>query len=168
EAKNKEVEEARKALEEKANQLTITSKYKSEFLANMSHEVRTPLNSLQILANELIANHDGNLTEKQIQFAKTINGCGDDLIQLINDILDLSKIESGYISIDYTPIGFSHITKFVESTFNHISESKNLKFSIEADENLPGFIETDSQRLNQILKNLLSNSFKFTEKGEVK
>ena len=168
EMKNKEVEEARKALEEKANQLTLTSKYKSEFLANMSHELRTPLNSLQILANELIANHDGNLTAKQIEFAKTINGCGDDLIQLINDILDLSKIESGYISVDYTQIPFSKISKFVETTFNHISEAKHLKFKVEVEKDLPEYIYTDSQRLNQILKNLLSNSFKFTEKGEVK
>ncbi len=167
ELKNQEVEEARKALEDKADQLTLTSKYKSEFLANMSHELRTPLNSLQILANELIANHDGNLTEKQIQFAKTINSCGDDLIQLINDILDLSKIESGYISVDYTPISYDEISKFVASTFNPISEAKHLKFNIELEENLPDFIETDSQRLNQILKNLLSNSFKFTEKGQV-
>ncbi|HEX8561718.1 MAG TPA: HAMP domain-containing protein [Flavobacterium sp.] len=167
ELKNQEVEEARKALEEKADQLTLTSKYKSEFLANMSHELRTPLNSLQILANELISNRDGNLTEKQIQFAKTINACGDDLIQLINDILDLSKIESGYISVDYNPISFSEISRFVESTFNPISEAKHLRFNIDMDEQLPELIETDSQRLNQILKNLLSNSFKFTEKGEV-
>jgi CheY-like chemotaxis protein/signal transduction histidine kinase len=168
ENKNQEVEEARMALEEKANQLTLTSKYKSEFLANMSHELRTPLNSLHILANELIANYDGNLTEKQIQFAKTINGCGDDLIRLINDILDLSKIESGYISVDCSSIPFLDIRKFVESTFNHISESKHLNFTVEMEDNLPKFIETDSLRLNQILKNLLSNSFKFTEKGEVK
>ncbi|HEX8270565.1 MAG TPA: HAMP domain-containing protein [Flavobacterium sp.] len=167
ELKNQEVEVARKALEEKADQLTLTSKYKSEFLANMSHELRTPLNSLQILANELISNRDGNLTDKQIQFAKTINSCGDDLIQLINDILDLSKIESGYISVDYNPISFSEISRFVESTFNPISEAKHLKFNIDMDEQLPELIETDSQRLNQILKNLLSNSFKFTEKGEV-
>jgi HAMP domain-containing protein/signal transduction histidine kinase/CheY-like chemotaxis protein len=167
ELKNQEVEVARKALEEKADQLTLTSKYKSEFLANMSHELRTPLNSLQILANELIANRDGNLSEKQIQFAKTINSCGDDLIQLINDILDLSKIESGYISVDYNPISFAEISTFVESTFNPISEAKHLKFNISMDKNLPEMIETDSQRLNQILKNLLSNSFKFTEKGEV-
>ena len=167
ETKNQEVEEARKLLEEKADQLTLTSKYKSEFLANMSHELRTPLNSLQILANELIANQDGNLTEKQIKFAKTINSCGDDLINLINDILDLSKIESGYISVDYTFINFIAISKYVESTFRHISEAKHLKFNIETDENLPEFIETDSQRLNQIIKNLLSNSFKFTEKGSV-
>ena len=167
ELKNQEVEVARKALEEKADQLTLTSKYKSEFLANMSHELRTPLNSLQILANELIANRDGNLSDKQIQFAKTINSCGDDLIQLINDILDLSKIESGYISVDYNPISFSEISRFVESTFNPISEAKHLRFTITMDETLPELIETDSQRLNQILKNLLSNSFKFTEKGEV-
>ena len=168
ELKNQEVEVARKALEEKADQLTLTSKYKSEFLANMSHELRTPLNSLQILANELIANRDGNLSEKQIQFAKTINSCGDDLIQLINDILDLSKIESGYISVDYNPISFDEISRFVASTFNPISEAKHLRFNITMDEDLPEMIETDSQRLNQILKNLLSNSFKFTEKGEVK
>jgi len=168
ELKNQEVEVARKALEEKADQLTLTSKYKSEFLANMSHELRTPLNSLQILANELIANRDGNLSEKQIQFAKTINSCGDDLIQLINDILDLSKIESGYISVDYNPISFEEISRFVASTFNPISAAKHLRFNIIMDENLPELIETDSQRLNQILKNLLSNSFKFTEKGEVK
>ncbi|WP_180903972.1 response regulator, partial [Flavobacterium chungangense] len=168
ELKNQEVEVARKALEEKADQLTLTSKYKSEFLANMSHELRTPLNSLQILANELIANRDGNLSEKQIQFAKTINACGDDLIQLINDILDLSKIESGYISVDYNPISFEDISRFVASTFNPISEAKHLRFNIIMDEELPELMETDSQRLNQILKNLLSNSFKFTEKGEVK
>ncbi|MCD0465144.1 HAMP domain-containing protein [Flavobacterium sp. ENC] len=168
ELKNQEVEVARKALEEKADQLTLTSKYKSEFLANMSHELRTPLNSLQILANELIANRDGNLSEKQIQFAKTINSCGDDLIQLINDILDLSKIESGYISVDYNPISFEEISRFVASTFNPISEAKHLRFNIIMDDNLPELMETDSQRLNQILKNLLSNSFKFTEKGEVK
>jgi HAMP domain-containing protein/signal transduction histidine kinase/CheY-like chemotaxis protein len=167
ELKNQEVEVARKALEEKADQLTLTSKYKSEFLANMSHELRTPLNSLQILANELIANRDGNLSEKQIEFAKTINSCGDDLIQLINDILDLSKIESGYISVDYNPISFAEISRFVESTFNPISEAKHLKFNISMDDSLPEMMETDSQRLNQILKNLLSNSFKFTEKGEV-
>jgi len=167
ELKNQEVEVARKALEEKADQLTLTSKYKSEFLANMSHELRTPLNSLQILANELISNRDGNLSDKQIQFAKTINACGDDLIQLINDILDLSKIESGYISVDYNPISFAEISRFVESTFNPISEAKHLRFNISIDTDLPELIETDSQRLNQILKNLLSNSFKFTEKGQV-
>ncbi len=168
ENKNKEVEEARKSLEEKAEQLTLTSKYKSEFLANMSHELRTPLNSLLILAQQLFENHEGNLTEKQVRFAKTIHSCGDDLIQLINDILDLSKIESGYISADFVNVRFNEITSFVESTFKHVSESKNLKFVIEKETHLPDIIETDVQRLNQILKNLLSNAFKFTEKGEVK
>ncbi len=168
EQKNKEIEDASKSLEEKAEQLTLTSKYKSEFLANMSHELRTPLNSLLILAQQLIENHEGNLTEKQIGFVKTIHSCGDDLIQLINDILDLSKIESGFISTDFTPVRFGEITSFVESTFKHISEAKNLRFVIEVEKNLPEKIETDIQRLNQILKNLLSNAFKFTEKGEVK
>jgi signal transduction histidine kinase/HAMP domain-containing protein/CheY-like chemotaxis protein len=168
EGKNKEVEEARRSLEEKAEQLQITSKYKSEFLANMSHELRTPLNSLLILAQQLYENHEGNLNEKQVRYAKTIHSCGDDLIQLINDILDISKIESGYISTDFVNLKFSAITAFVETTFKHVSENKNLRFNIEMDENLPASLETDAQRLNQILKNLLSNSFKFTEKGEVK
>jgi HAMP domain-containing protein/signal transduction histidine kinase/CheY-like chemotaxis protein len=167
EKKNKEVEEARRALEEKANQLALTSKYKSEFLANMSHELRTPLNSLQILAHELIENHNRNLTEKQIQYAKTIHACGEDLLRLINDILDLSKIESGYISVDYSIVTFDEITKYVETTFKHISEAKHLKFNIETARDLPSQLETDPQRLNQILKNLLSNAFRFTEKGSV-
>ncbi|HUM65403.1 MAG TPA: ATP-binding protein, partial [Chitinophagaceae bacterium] len=167
EAKNKEVEEARLSLEEKAEQLQLTSKYKSEFLANMSHELRTPLNSLLILAQQLYENHDGNLNDKQVSYAKTIHSCGDDLIQLINDILDLSKIESGYISTDFINLPFSEITTFVETTFKHISENRNLRFKIELDDQLPASLETDAQRLNQILKNLLSNAFKFTEKGEV-
>ncbi|WP_207428393.1 HAMP domain-containing protein [Pedobacter sp. SYSU D00535] len=165
---NKEVEEARRSLEEKAEQLTLTSKYKSEFLANMSHELRTPLNSLLILAQQLFENHDGNLTEKQIRFAKTIHSCGYDLIQLINDILDLSKIESGVISADIMPVSFREIASFVETTFKPISETKNLNFEIDIQEDLPEIMETDIQRLNQILKNLLSNAFKFTEKGSVK
>jgi signal transduction histidine kinase/HAMP domain-containing protein/CheY-like chemotaxis protein len=168
EDKNNQVEEARRSLEEKAAQLQLTSKYKSEFLANMSHELRTPLNSLLILAQQLFENHEGNLTEKQVRYAKTIHSCGDDLIQLINDILDLSKIESGYISTDFIKVNFREITSFVETTFKHISENKNLRFTIELDEHLPDHLETDIQRLNQILKNLLSNAFKFTDKGEVK
>lgn len=167
EEKNKEVEEARKSLEEKARQLTLTSKYKSEFLANMSHELRTPLNSLLILAQQLFENPDRNLTEKQVMFAKTIYSCGDDLIQLINDILDLSKIESGFISAEFSEVKFSQIKTFVDATFRPISEAKELKFSVETSASLPDSIETDPQRLNQILKNLLSNAFKFTERGEV-
>jgi HAMP domain-containing protein/signal transduction histidine kinase/CheY-like chemotaxis protein len=168
EAKNKEVEEARKSLEEKAEQLTLTSKYKSEFLANMSHELRTPLNSLLILAQQLYENAEGNLNDKQIRYAKTIHSCGDDLIQLINDILDLSKIESGFITANISTVPIAEIANFVETTFKPISEARNLRFQIEMDSNLPSGMETDLQRLNQILKNLLSNAFKFTEKGEVK
>jgi HAMP domain-containing protein/signal transduction histidine kinase/CheY-like chemotaxis protein len=168
EAKNKEVEEARKSLEEKAEQLTLTSKYKSEFLANMSHELRTPLNSLLILAQQLYENAEGNLNDKQIRYAKTIHSCGDDLIQLINDILDLSKIESGFITANISPIRFSEIASFVETTFKPISEARHLRFTIETDVRLPESMDTDLQRLNQILKNLLSNSFKFTEKGDVR
>jgi Signal transduction histidine kinase len=129
--------------------------------------LRTPLNSLLILAQQLYENADGNLSEKQVSYAKTIHSCGDDLIQLINDILDLSKIESGYISTDFINLRFQEVTAFVQTTFRHISENKNLRFSIDVDEKLPESLETDAQRLNQILKNLLSNSFKFTEKGEV-
>jgi signal transduction histidine kinase/DNA-binding response OmpR family regulator/HAMP domain-containing protein len=168
EAKNKEVEEARRSLEEKAEQLTLTSKYKSEFLANMSHELRTPLNSLLILAQQLYENAEGNLNEKQIRYAKTIHSCGDDLIQLINDILDLSKIESGFITANISPVRFNDIASFVETTFKPISEARHLRFTIETDPRLPITMETDLQRLNQILKNLLSNSFKFTEKGGVR
>jgi HAMP domain-containing protein/signal transduction histidine kinase/CheY-like chemotaxis protein len=165
---NDELHDKGRSLEEKAEQLTLTSKYKSEFLANMSHELRTPLNSLLILAQQLFENPEGNLTEKQRMYAKTIHSCGDDLIQLINDILDLSKIESGVISADVMPVNFKEIASFAESTFRPISETKNLKFEIMMEEGLPEVLETDMQRLNQILKNLLSNAFKFTEKGGVK
>jgi len=168
EAKNKEVEEARRSLEEKAEQLTLTSKYKSEFLANMSHELRTPLNSLLILAQQLYENAEGNLTEKQTRYAKTIHSCGDDLIQLINDILDLSKIESGFISANIADVRFREITSFVETTFKPIAEARHLQFKINTQEDLPDLFSTDIQRLNQILKNLLSNAFKFTEKGDVR
>ena len=168
EAKNKEVEEARSSLEEKAEQLMLTSKYKSEFLANMSHELRTPLNSLSILAQQLYENVDGNLSEKQVRYARTIHSCGDDLIQLINDILDLSKIESGFISANISSVRIADIASFAETTFKPIAEAKNLIFNIETDSQLPASIDTDSQRLNQILKNLLSNAFKFTERGEIK
>ncbi|MGE5805267.1 MAG: HAMP domain-containing protein [Ignavibacteria bacterium] len=164
---NKEVEEARRSLEEKAEQLATASKYKSEFLANMSHELRTPLNSLLILAQQLYENKEGNLLEKQVKFAKTIYSCGDDLIQLINDILDLSKIESGVISPNINSVSFAELCSYVETTFKPLSETKKLKFTIEVDKKLPDLMETDSRRLKQILKNLLSNSFKFTERGEI-
>jgi CheY-like chemotaxis protein/two-component sensor histidine kinase len=133
----------------------------------MSHELRTPLNSLLILAQQLYENAEGNLNDKQIRYAKTIHSCGDDLIQLINDILDLSKIESGFISANISPVRISEIANFVETTFKPISEARNLRFRIHTDFALPTAMDTDIQRLNQILKNLLSNAFKFTEKGEV-
>ncbi len=164
---NEEVEESKRSLERKAEQLTLTSKYKSEFLANMSHELRSPLNSLLILAQQLYENSEGNLTDKQVRYAKTIHSCGDDLIQLINDILDLSKIESGIISSDISTVRIAEITSFIETTYKPLSEARNIKFSIETDDQLPATMDTDMKRLNQILKNLLSNAFKFTEQGEV-
>jgi signal transduction histidine kinase/ActR/RegA family two-component response regulator len=164
---NKEVEDSKKSLEEKATQLALTSKYKSEFLANMSHELRSPLNSLLILAQQLYENEEGNLSDKQVRYAKTIHSCGDDLIQLINDILDLSKIESGIISVNTSTIRISEIAMYLETTYKPISEYKNINFSIEIDKELPTSMNTDVLRLNQILKNLLSNAFKFTEKGKV-
>jgi HAMP domain-containing protein/signal transduction histidine kinase/DNA-binding response OmpR family regulator len=165
--KNREVEQARQALEEKASQLALTSKYKSEFLANMSHELRTPLNSLLILANQLAENPEGNLSGKQVEFAKTIHGAGIDLLTLINDILDLSKIESGTVSIDLSELPLTNLQDYIDRTFRHVAESKKLDFNIRLDSTLPRSIQTDTKRLQQVLKNLLSNAFKFTEHGEV-
>ncbi len=167
ERKNSEVEQARLALEGKAQQLTRTSKYKSEFLANMSHELRTPLNSLLILADQLASNPEGNLMAKQIKFAKTIHESGHDLLKLINDILDLSKIESGTAQIEVSDTSLNEFRESVERTFRHVAEKQGLDFSIVIDPALPPIIRTDSQRMKQILKNLLSNAFKFTERGHV-
>jgi HAMP domain-containing protein/CheY-like chemotaxis protein/signal transduction histidine kinase len=165
--KNREVEQARQALEEKASQLALTSKYKSEFLANMSHELRTPLNSLLILANQLAENPDENLSPKQVEFAKTIHGAGIDLLTLINDILDLSKIESGTVTIDLADLPIHNLQDYIDRTFRHVAESKKLDFNIRLDSTFPKAIQTDTKRLQQVLKNLLSNAFKFTEQGEV-
>jgi signal transduction histidine kinase/CheY-like chemotaxis protein/HAMP domain-containing protein len=167
EHKNREVEQARQALEGKAQQLSLTSRYKSEFLANMSHELRTPLNSLLILAEQLSANPDGNLTPKQVEFARTIRGSGKDLLKLINDILDLSKIESGTVSIDIGEVRFEEMRQTMERTFRHVAEGKGVSFKIDIDSTLPAEVRTDAQRLDQVLKNLLSNAFKFTERGFV-
>jgi HAMP domain-containing protein/signal transduction histidine kinase/DNA-binding response OmpR family regulator len=167
ERKNQEVEQARQALEEKAKQLALTSKYKSEFLANMSHELRTPLNSLLILSDQLSKNPDGNLTARQTEFAKTIHSSGDDLLTLINDILDLSKIESGTVVVDIGELRLTDLQGYVERTFRHIAESKNLDFFIHLAPELPRTLATDSKRLQQIIKNLLSNAFKFTQHGRV-
>ncbi|CAN5755505.1 HAMP domain-containing protein [soil metagenome] len=167
EQKNKEVEQAKVALEEKAEQLALISKYKSEFLANMSHELRTPLNSLLILSQILTENAEGNLTTKQVGFAQTIHSSGSDLLDLINDILDLSKIESGTMAVDITSVPFGEVRKFVDSTFRQVADLKGLQFQVEVDPALPPALQTDSKRLQQVLKNLLSNAFKFTERGSV-
>ncbi|MGC3967288.1 MAG: HAMP domain-containing protein [Pirellulales bacterium] len=168
ERKNSEVEQARQALEEKAEQLALTSKYKSEFLANMSHELRTPLNSLLILSDQLSKNPDGNLTPKQTEYAKTIHSSGNDLLMLINDILDLSKIESGTVVLDVGDLRFGDLHSYVERTFRHVAESKSVAFDVELDSNLPRSFTTDAKRLQQIIKNLLSNAFKFTHRGQVR
>jgi len=167
ERKNREVEQAKLALEEKATQLALSSKYKSEFLANMSHELRTPLNSLLILAQQLGDNPEGNLSNKQVEFAKTIHGSGSDLLTLINDILDLSKIESGTVTLDVSEYRFANLRNYVDRTFRHMAEAKHLGFSVELRDNLPTALMTDVTRLQQVLKNLLSNAFKFTNHGQV-
>ena len=167
ERKNSEVEQARQELEDKAKQLALTSKYKSEFLANMSHELRTPLNSLLILSDQLTKNPEGNLTPKQTDSAKTIHSSGTDLLMLINDILDLSKIESGTVMVESGELRLDDLNGYVKRTFNHMAESKNIGFHIGFDQRLPRSIFTDAKRLQQIIKNLLSNAFKFTHHGQV-
>ncbi|MBC7831602.1 MAG: response regulator, partial [Hyphomicrobium sp.] len=168
EAKNQEIEHARRALEEKATELALTSKYKSEFLANMSHELRTPLNSILILGQQLSENADRNLSDKQVEFARTIHGAGSDLLNLISDILDLSKIESGTVSVDAEELYLSNLLDTVARPFRHEAEGRNLSFELELDPSLGRSIVTDSKRLQQVLKNLLSNAFKFTENGGVR
>nr|WP_161829565.1 response regulator [Steroidobacter agaridevorans] len=167
EAKNQEVERAKEMLEEKAEQLALTSKYKSEFLANMSHELRTPLNSLLILSKLLADNADANLTGKQIEFAQTINRAGTELLALINDILDLSKIESGTVTLDVSTVHFAEVVDNLQRSFEQVASDRKLQLKIEVDPSLPRTMITDEKRLQQILKNLLSNAFKFTHEGGV-
>ncbi|TLY98692.1 MAG: GAF domain-containing protein, partial [Gammaproteobacteria bacterium] len=167
EYKNREIELAKAALEEKAEQLALSSRYKSEFLANMSHELRTPLNSLLILAKLLADNPDATLTPKQIDYAQTIYAAGADLLSLISDILDLAKIESGTVTLDFGPLRLTDLKDYVERTFRPTALEQKLDFSVSIDPGLPVTIETDEKRLQQVLKNLLSNAFKFTARGSV-
>jgi len=167
ERRTREIEEARRALEQKAEQLALTSKYKSQFLANMSHELRTPLNSLLILSKQLSDNREENLSDKQVEMAQTIRRAGSDLLTLINDILDLSKIESGTTSVDITEQRITDICDDVERTFRGVAQERGLRFTIHVDGDVPDAVETDQTRLMQILKNLLSNAFKFTQHGSV-
>ena len=167
ERKNAEVEQARYALEEKAAELALTSKYKSEFLANMSHELRTPLNSILILSQQLAENSASNLTGKQVEFSRNINSSGSDLLNLINDILDLSKIESGTVTVDVEEISFGGLRENIDRNFRHVAEAKNLPFHVIFDNDLPRSMTSDPKRLQQVLKNLLSNAVKFTTHGQV-
>ncbi len=168
ERKNQEIEQARRAVEEKASELALTSKYKSEFLANMSHELRTPLNSILILGQQLTENPDGNLSAKQVEFARTIHGAGTDLLNLISDILDLSKIESGTVTVDVQEVYVTNLVEAIARPFRHEADNRQLAFDVEIDPHLGRSIHTDTKRLQQILKNLLSNAFKFTEQGGVR
>jgi HAMP domain-containing protein/CheY-like chemotaxis protein/signal transduction histidine kinase len=167
ERKNQEIEQARRAVEDKAAELALTSKYKSEFLANMSHELRTPLNSILILGQQLGDNPEGNLSSRQVEFARTIHAAGTDLLNLISDILDLSKIESGTVSVEAEEISFLNLTETVTRPFRHEAESRGLFFDVQVETSLRT-LTTDSKRLQQVLKNLLSNAFKFTEHGGVR
>ena len=168
EVKNNEVEQARQDLEDKAAQLTLNSKYKSEFLANMSHELRTPLNNLLILARMLADNTEGNLTEKQTKFARTIHSSGTDLLTLINDILDLARVESGRMNIETAAVYLADLREQAIQDFSHVALSKGIEFVVHADPGLPDSIQTDATRLHQVLKNLISNALKFTERGSVR
>jgi CheY-like chemotaxis protein/HAMP domain-containing protein len=168
EHKNQQIEHARRELEDKAAELALTSRYKSEFLANMSHELRTPLNSILILGQQLAENPDTNLSERQVEFAKTIHAAGTDLLHLISDILDLSKIESGTVTVDSEDIAFAHLRENIERGFRHEAERRALQFSVDFESDLGRALNTDPKRLQQILKNLLSNAFKFTEHGSVR
>lgn len=168
EQKTRDLEATKLELEERTKQLQLTSKYKTEFLANISHELRTPLNSLLILAQILLENKENNLTEKQKEYANTIHAAGKDLLNLINDILDLAKIESGKIDIKRNEMEIGDMVSFITKQFEPLALRKNIEFEVEVANNIPGFVYTDTQKVYQILKNLLSNAIKFTVKGKVR
>ncbi len=168
EVKNVEIEQARRTLEERAEQLSLSSRYKSEFLANMSHELRTPLNSLLILARLLADNQRGNLTDEQVEHAATIHRAGSDLLQLINDILDLSKVEAGKMDVQPADVPVERLVDYVDATFRPLTADKGLGFAVTVQADVPTSVHTDERRLQQILRNLLSNAVKFTETGEVR
>ncbi|MFI6522155.1 HAMP domain-containing protein [Spirillospora sp. NPDC050679] len=168
EIQNFQIEQARRTLEERAEQLAISSRYKSEFLANMSHELRTPLNSLLVLAKLLSENPGGNLTDKQVEFARTIYDSGTDLLELINDILDLAKVEAGKMEVHPQRLVVSGLVDYVDAAFRPLSLDKGLRFGTEIAPDVPGTLYADEQRLQQVLRNLLSNAVKFTAEGEVR
>ena len=161
------MEEAKRLVEEKATELSVSSKYKSEFIANMSHELRTPLNSLLVLAEQLEDNPDGNLTEQQIRYASVIRSSGGDLLELLNDILDLAKVESNTVRLEFGELSLAELCENIEHAYEPVALAQDLEFSVEAAAGLPPTIRTDAHRLGQVLKNLLSNAFKFTEAGKV-
>ncbi len=167
-ARNQEVELAKRLVEEKAEQLALSSSYKSEFFANMSHELRTPLNSLLILARELQDNEQKNLTEMQVQYASVIHSSGTDLLGLLNDILDLAKVESGTVVLEIGRLPLDEFLEAIERDFRPVADQKRVAFTVERAAGVPPAIVTDSRRLRQVLKNLLSNAFKFTDQGEVR
>ncbi|MFL6003507.1 MAG: response regulator, partial [Nocardioides sp.] len=168
EIKNLEIEDARRGLEDRAEQLALSSKYKSEFLANMSHELRTPLNSLLILAKLLSENAEGNLNSRQVEFSRTIHTAGTDLLQLINDILDLSKVEAGKMDVHFADVALSGIVEYVDATFRPLTAEKDLRFSVAMSDDVDRTLYSDQHRLQQVLRNLLSNAVKFTSSGEVR
>ncbi len=168
ELKNQEIEQGRQELEERARQLSLASRYKSEFMANMSHELRTPLNSLLILAKLMADNLERNLTEKQVEFASTIHAAGSDLLQLIDDILDLAKVEAGHVQLARTTVSMTDLVGYVESLCRPLTADKGLDFAVVVDPSVPDTLYTDAQRLQQILHNLLSNAVKFTPEGTVR
>ena len=165
--KNREIEVARSSLQEKAEQLALTSKYKSEFLANMSHELRTPLNSLLLVAEQLRQNRDHNLSDKQLEMVRVMHGSGRDLLHLINDILDLSKIEAGSAMLEIDDMPLARLVEDLDKSFHYLASAKGLSFVIDFAPDLPAMLRTDGQRLKQVLTNLLSNAVKFTGRGKV-